>query len=192
MPTPIAFTDLNVINQALTGAMGEGRISDLQDPDEQSTKAQVMRENYEAVSEAAQTVTNWRFNTTKVALSKLSEAPPNRWAAAWQLPTDNLKVLYTWPPGNYEIQGNKLFSNNTDSIEIDYQRKLGEALWPSWFLRYVVAALVLRTVRGVTGDDPTQSMHDELKNARDDGFFEDAQQQPNQAPLPNPFVDCRQ
>jgi hypothetical protein len=191
MPTPITFTDLDIINQALTGAMGEGRISNLEDPDDQSIKAQVMRENYEAVSEAAQTATSWRFNTTKLALSKLTDDPPNRWSAAWQLPPDNLKVLHTWPPGNYEIQGNKLYSNNTDSIEIDYQRKLAEALWTAWFMRYVVAELVLRTVRGITGDDPTQAMKDELKNARDDGFFQDAQQQPNQAPLPNPFVDCR-
>lgn len=189
MPTPIQFTDLDVINQALTGAMGEDRISNLQD--DKSKRGIVMRENYEPISEATQTKTPWRFNTTKVALNKLTAEPVNRWAAGWQLPVDSLKVLTVWPPNIYEIQGNKLFSNNTDSIEIDYQRKLEEALWPSWFLRYCVARLVMRTVRGITGDDPTQLMKEELKDARDDALFQDSQQQPNQTPLPNPFVDVR-
>lgn len=189
MPTPITFVDLDVINQALTGALGEDRISDL--AGDQTVKAIVMREMYEPVSEAAQTATVWRFNTTKAALNKLSAEPENRWAAGWQLPNDNLKVLTTWPPGNYEIQGNKLYSNNTDSIEIDYQRKLEEALWPVWFLRYVVARLVMRSCRGITGDDPSQDMRDEFQDARDDAFTPDAMQQPNQQNMPSPFVDAR-
>ena len=189
MPNPIQFDALGVINQALTGVMGENEITNLED--DQGKAALVMRINYEAVSEAAQIKTAWRFNTTKVALSKLSGKPINRWAAAWQLPNDNLKVLTTWPPGNYEIQGDKLLSNNTDSREIDYQRKLGEGLWPIWFTRYVVAMLVMRTVRGITGEKPAQTMKDELKDAENDALVQDAQQQPNQTMLSNAFVDVR-
>lgn len=189
MVTPLTFTDLDVINQALTGFMGEGRISDLED--DQNDKAEVMRENYEAVSEAAQVKTNWRFNTTKLALNKLSGEPENRWAAAWQLPPDMLKLITTWPPSRYEVQGRLLYSNNTSEIEIDYLRKMQEAYWPAWFLRYVVARLVIRTVRGITGEKATVEMKDELKEAREDALFQDAQQQPNQEQVPNPFVDCR-
>ena len=189
MPNPIQFDDLGVINQALTGVMGENEITNLED--DQGKAALIMRKNYEAVSEAAQIKTAWRFNTSKVALNKLSDKPINRWAAAWQLPNDNLKVLTTWPPGNYELQGNKLLSNNTDSREIDYQRKIGEGLWPIWFTRYVVAMLVMRTVRGITGEKPAQTMKDELKDAESDALFQDAQQQPNQTMLSNAFIDAR-
>ena len=189
MPTPITFVDLDVINQALTGVLGEEPITDLQS--DQSVPAIVMRKNYEAVSEAAQTKSAWRFNTTKVALNKLAAEPLNRWAAGWQLPNDHLKTLTTWPTSRYEIQGNKLYSKNTDSIELDYQRKLEEAFWPSWFLRYVVAALVIRTTRGITGEKANKDMKDELKDALDDAFFQDAQQQPNQTMMANDFVDVR-
>ena len=96
MPTPITHTDLSVINQALTGPMGEGRITNLET--DQTTKAEVMRENYQPISEAAQIKTAWRFNTIKLALNKLSASPVNRWAAAWTLPADHLKTLTTWPP----------------------------------------------------------------------------------------------
>ena len=189
MATPQIFTDLDVINQALTGFMGERRISDL--ATDQNIKAEVMRENYEAVSEAAQVKTAWRFNTIKAVLNKLAGEPENRWAAAWQIPPDHLKTLFTWPPSRYEIQGNRLYSNNTDSIELDYQRKREEAYWPTWFQRYVVAKLVMRTCKGITGDDPSQAMKDELEDAETDALFQDAQQQPNQTMLPSDFVDCR-
>ncbi len=189
MPNPIQFTDLDIINQALTGPMGEDPINNLET--DQGTAAIIMRKNYEPISEATQTRSTWRFNTTKVALSKLSGVPLNRWAAVWQLPPDLLKLLFTWPPSNYEIQGNKLYTNNTATVEIDYQRKLGEGLWPTWFQRYVVARLVIRTARGITGEKATPEMNDELEAARWDAFFQDAQQQPNQQDLPAPFVDCR-
>lgn len=189
MPTPIVFTDLNVINQALTGTMGQGVITDL--TSDESTSAQIMRENYEAVSESSQTKTAWRFNTTKLALNKLSGEPLNRWGAAWQLPPDLLKVLTTWPISNYEIHGNRLLTNNTSELHLDYQRKIQEALWPSWFLRYVVARLVLRTVKGITGKKADQDMKDELVAARNDALFQDAQQQPNQTMMSSAFVDVR-
>lgn len=189
MPNPIQFTDLDIINQALTGPLGENVIENLET--DQSTAAIVMRKNYEPISESTQIRSTWRFNTTKVALSKLSGEPENRWAAAWQLPNDLLKLLFTWPPSNYEIQGNKLYTNNTDEVEIDYQRKLEVALWPTWFQRYVVARLVIRTTRGITGEKATPEMIDERDAARWDAFFQDAQQQPNQQDLPAPFVDVR-
>ena len=189
MPTPTVFVDIDVINQALTGFLGENEITNL--ATDQSVAAIVMRHNYEAVSEAAQTKSAWRFNTTKAALSKLTAEPQNRWSAGWQLPNDHLKTLTTWPISNYEIQGNKLYTNNTDAVEIDYQRKLEEAFWPSWFLRYVVARLVIRTSRGITGEKPTPEMKDELKDALDDALFQDAQQQPNQTMMANAFIDVR-
>ncbi len=189
MATPKTFNDLAIINQALTGAMGEARITDLST--DADTKGIVMRENYEAVSEACQVKSAWRFNTVKVALNKLAAAPLNRWSAAWQLPVDRLKILFTWAPSRYEIQGDLLYSNNTDAVHLDYQRKLTEDEWPTWFQRYVVARLVMRTVKGITGEDPSQAMKDEEKDALDDALFQDSQQQPNQTILPNDFVDVR-
>ena len=69
MPTPVANTDLTVINQCLTGFLGVDRITDLED--DQTKRAIIMRESYEPTSEFCQTVTNWLFNKTKAALNKL-------------------------------------------------------------------------------------------------------------------------
>lgn len=189
MPTPLTATDLTIVNQALTGWLGEDEVENL--TADTTKRAKIMRLNYESVSESTQIRTAWRFNTLKAALNKLLTVPENRWSAAWQLPNDNLKVLTTWPPGNYELQDGKLLSNNTDEIEIDYQRKVEEAFWPAWFQRYVVIRLAIRVCRGITGEFPDQTMKDELKAARDDAMFQDAQQQPNQTRMPNEFIDAR-
>ncbi len=189
MVTPITLVDLDIINMALTGDMGERRINDL--ANEAAPKGIIMREKYENVSETAQTKTAWRFNTTKVALSKLSGVPLNRWAAAWQLPTDLLKVLTTWPPTRYEIQGKRLYTNDTSQVHLDYTRKLSEGEWPPWFVRYVVSQLVLRTIKGIRGDEASDDMKEEAADALTDALFQDAQQQPNQTMQSNAFIDAR-
>lgn len=188
MPSRQSFTDLNVINQACT-ALGQTIIDNL--ASDQGTPAIVMRENYVAVKQYCLTMSSWRFATTKAALGLIADAPPNRWSAAWQLPPDMLKLLFTWPPSNYEVQGQRLYSNNRSRQEIDYIRNIEEPFWLDWFTRLVVAELVMRTCKGITGDEPSQSMERERTNARSEAFFQDAQQQPNQTTLPNDFIDVR-
>lgn len=188
MPTPSTFAELDIINQALT-RMGEHRISDLET--DEATRAQVMRENYQQIKEYCLTKTSWRFATVKAALSKLSAKPENRWEAAWQLPVDRLKILFVYPPGLYEIQGQRLFTNNTSSIEVDYIRYVLEGDWPAWFREYVVTDLIVKTVKGITGDEASAEQKDDRKTALSDALFADSQQQPNFTNLPNPFIDCR-
>lgn len=189
MPSRQTYTDLDIINQALT-AEGERTIDDLEN--DQSVAAQVMRLHYTAVKEYCLTMSNWRFATTKKDLgAALSDTPLNRWAAAFQLPVDMLKLLYVWPPAEYEVQGNKLFINARSRVQVDYIRVIEEAYWLPWFTRLVVAELVMRTCKGITGDDPSTGMAQERTAAKSEAYFQDAQQQPNQTLLPNAFIDAR-
>lgn len=184
----VTFAKLDLINQACT-ALGETEISDIES--DESTSAIVMRRHYDAVRLFCLCKTAWRFNTTKAQLGLLSGAPKSRWAASWQLPPDNLKVLTTWPPSSYEIQGDRLLSNETGSMYLDYQRAVTEQLWPAWFSRYFVAELVMRTCRGITGDAPDAEMVRERKEAEADALFQDSQQQPNQTLATDDFVNVR-
>lgn len=190
MPTPVTFAKLDVINQALTG-LHEARLSDVAALGGTSKHAQVMREHYDAVVLYCHGRTAWRFATAKRALNKLSAAPLNRWSAAWNLPTDMVKLLSTWPPSNYELANRQILSNETTALEVDYVRLVEEGYWPAWFTRLVVAELVKRCCRPITGDAVDQDMKDELRAAEVDAFFQDAQQQPNQTLMSNDFIDVR-
>lgn len=189
MPQRTHFADVDIANQALT-ALGELRLT-APLVDDESAHAVVLREHYAAVKEFCLAKSNWRFATAKLALNLELVTPPNRWAAQWTLPTDLLKVLYVWPPINYELQNGKLLTNARSGVVLDYVRNVDEGDWFPWFTRYVVAELVMRTCRGITGDDPSQQMKDERSEALSDALFQDAQQQPNQTILPNDFIDCR-
>lgn len=188
MSTPSTFTDLMIVNAALT-RMGTDELQNLED--DESKRATVMRKNYQQVKETTLTKTSWRFATVKAALNKLSDKPENRWEAAWQLPPDKLKVLFVYPPTRYEIQGTRIFANDTSSIEIDYIRYVEEGEWPPWFREYTIDSLLIATIKGITGEDPTTKQTDKVADSRSDALFQDSQQQPNIEQLPNPFIDCR-
>lgn len=190
MPTPVTFDKLAICNQAIGGVHGT-RLTDISALGGTSKEAIHVREHYDAVVQYCFTRTNWRFATAKAALSKLSSAPINRWAAAWQLPPDHLKTLTTWPPSNYELANRQLLTNETTRLEIDYIRLIEEGYWPSWFARLVVAELVKRICRPLTGDAVDQDMKDELRAAEADAFFQDSGQQPNQTIQSNDFIDVR-
>lgn len=190
MPTPVTFARLDVVNQALTG-LHENRLSDAAALGGTSKHAQVMREHYDAVVQFVLTMSNWRFNTAKRSLNKLSGAPINRWSTAWELPEDFLKLLTTWPPSNYELANRQILSNENTRLDIDYQRMIQEGYWPPWFLRLVVAELVIRTCKGITGDEPDKGMYVERAAAESQAYFQDSQQQPNQTMQSNDFIDCR-
>jgi hypothetical protein len=121
MPTPVTFDKLAICNQMIGGVHGT-RLTDISALGGTSKEALILRDHYDAVVQFCFTRTSWRFATAKVALSKLSGAPLNRWAAAWQLPPDHLKTLTTWPPSNYEQANRQLLSNETTRFEIDYIR----------------------------------------------------------------------
>lgn len=190
MPTTVTFAKLDVVNQALTG-LHEARLSDAAALGGTSKHAQVMRDHYDAVVQFCLTKSNWRFNTAKRSLNKLSGAPINRWSTAWQLPEDFLMLLTTWPPSAYELANRQILSNESTQLDIDYLRYLLEGYWPGWFTRLVVAELVIRTCKPITGDQPDRPMYVERENAETNAFFQDSQQQPNQTMQSNDFIDVR-
>lgn len=190
MPTPVAFDKLAICNQAIGGFHGT-RLTDIAALGGTSKEAQAMRDHYDAVVQFVHTMSNWRFNTVKRSLNKLSGAPINRWSTAWQLPEDFLKLLTTWPPSAYELANRQILSNESTRLDIDYQRLVEEGFWPAWFSRLTVAELVIRCCKPVTGDEPDRPMYLERETAESEAYFQDAQQQPNQTMQSNDFIDVR-
>lgn len=190
MPTPATFDKLAICNQAIGGVHGT-RLQDIAALGGTSKEANAMRDHYDAVVQFVFTMSNWHAFTAKAQLSKLSGAPINRWSAAWQLPADFMKLLTTWPPSNYELANRQVLSNETTRLDIDYIRLIGEGYWPAWFTRLVVAELVIRVCKPISGDAPDQFMLAERAAAESQAYVQDSQQQPNQTMQSNDFIDCR-
>lgn len=187
--TKKVYAPIDVVNIALT-AMGENRISNLET--DSTVSAIVMREHWDLVWESCLTRTTWRFATATAALSKLSFPPIDEWAASWQLPPDMLVLLTTYPASNYEVQGDRLLSNEQTALRVEYIRKVQLSLWPGYFTRCVALQLAIDTVKGITGTRPgSTDLPALLQDALAQAMFQDAQQQPNQTMLPNAFIDVR-
>lgn len=84
----------------------------------------------------------WRFATKKVRLSRLTATPLNEFSYQYQLPSDLITVYKVQEGMDYEIYGDKLYSNNSD-VYIDYRYRVDETILPDYFvltLQFLLAA----------------------------------------------------
>lgn len=92
----------------------------------------------------------WSWSVRKVQVARLSTAPINEWKYAYQLPgnmlsgslavfdsaSDSARSLnYGW-----EIYGSRLLTN-LETVYIDYQESVSEALMPPYFVRLLRTAV---------------------------------------------------
>ena len=185
-----SYSSTDIVNQALY-AMGELEIDDL--ATNTSKRAKVMQAAYERIQFFCLANSDWRFATWSDDISVTGGTPPetDQWLSAYDLPDDLVKALFVEPPIRYEIMGDFLLANENQDLQLHYIREVAETAMPPHFVDYFVAELVVRTKKGITGDDVNAAD----RMMRDNAFVQaeaiDQQQQPNKEPLPSPFIDIR-
>lgn len=133
----------------------------------------------------------WRFAVTKAALSRLVAAPLNEWSYAYQLPSNCLEVIGTYPASQYEIYGDHLYTDAA-SVELDYLFKPEVSALPIHFSALLMYALALNMVKPVTeSDDGATKLRQAYNAQRDRALFMDAQARPNRPIAHSPFTDVR-
>jgi len=111
-----------------------------------TTESDVAASIYEDIARSSLTNTRWRFATTQVQLSRLTDVPASRYSAAYQLPSDYLMINSLTVNDNiieYDTYTNKAFSNadETDVVMADYVFRVGEEHWPAYFILAVELSL---------------------------------------------------
>tara|TARA_R110000822_G_scaffold19419_4_gene63377 strand:+ start:1402 stop:1986 length:585 start_codon:yes stop_codon:yes gene_type:complete len=111
-----------------------------------TTESDVAASIYEDIARSSLTNTRWRFATTQVQLSRLTDIPASRYSAAYQLPADFLMINSLTVNDNiieYDTYTNKAFSNavETDVVMADYVFRVGEEHWPAYFVLAVELSL---------------------------------------------------
>ena len=111
-----------------------------------TTESDVAASIYEDIARSSLTNTRWRFATTQVQLSRLTDVPASRYSAAYQLPSDYLMINSLTVNDNiieYDTYTNKAFSNavETDVVMADYVFRVGEEHWPAYFVLAVELSL---------------------------------------------------
>ena len=101
----------------------------------------------------------WSFSLTKVQLNRLTATPTSIWTYQYSLPTDMLNGVprrvfasastNSPPIQEYEIQGDKLLSNNSE-IYVDYQVDTAESAMPGYFVQLLTYQMAWHMAEPVT------------------------------------------
>jgi hypothetical protein len=180
-------TDIQIASNALV-LLGVAPISSFTDP---GASARVAANLFESTMISALTVHQWRFAIKKQRLNRLSQTPENEWQYAFQLPSDYLDVIGLYPPSQYQIYQNFLYSNQTD-VTLDYKFRPTTPSMPGYFTKMMEYRLAVDFSIAVTQDENKKQVFwgqykDELARA----MCTDAQGHPNIAIRHSPFTDVR-
>lgn len=159
--------------------------------DEPGAGAQASSNLYENSYLNLLTIHRWRFATKKAQLARLSEAPLNGFSYQFQLPSDLLYLIRKESGFDYEIYGDKLYSNNTTE-SIDYTYRVEEDNLPPYFIKtfefFMAAQLAIPVAGNSTRANEYNGMYEmQLKRAK----FADSTQRPGDTFLSNPYVNAR-
>ncbi len=133
MPT-VADSAIKICSRASV-LIGGNEIQSFTDGTAESEVADAV---YEDIARTALTNTRWRFATDQAVLNRLASEPTGRWEAAYQLPAASLMVHALTVNDNvikYNTYGDKVFcdASSTDEVVADYNYRVLENEWPSYF-----------------------------------------------------------
>lgn len=176
----------DIVSQALL-YIGEPPISSFSE----GTAGLVAGNLYDSTRDSMLTETRWRFAVGKKALSRLTATPLNEWTYAFQLPSNLLMLIRTYPNSRYEVYEDKLYSHNS-TAEIDYVFRPDEGAFPAYFVKalsYRIAAEFAIAITNNRGIAELMEIKAEeyLRRAR----FNDAQGRKPTAIVSRPWVDVR-
>lgn len=153
--------------------------------------AQVASNLYETSLRSMLSSHRWRFATKKAQLARLTAEPLNEWQYQFQLPTDFIMLIDVFETSNFEIYGDKLYTNTTTAY-IDYIYRVDEAYFPPWFTKALEFFLAAQYAIPVTGNSTRMAEYNnmyemQMKRAR----FADSAERPNTGIVDAPFLDVR-
>jgi hypothetical protein len=146
---------------------------------------------FEILYEAELQSNRWRFAMQKRALSRLVDEPLNEWQYAYQIPVDCLLVVGTYPRSQYEIYGDRVYTN-ASAVEMDYMFKPDADKVPAYFSLLMVYCLARDMVKAITESDSAVDIFNrKYIMQRDRALFADAQARPSKPIVDSPFTDGR-
>lgn len=180
-------TKIGLISDALI-LLGEKPLVSLSDNRYGATVGSAL---FELIYENELQSNRWRFAMKKAALSMLIGVPLNEWQHSFQLPTDMLLSIGTFPSVRYEIYGDHLYTDQS-TIELDYMFKPTIDQLPGYFSIMLVYALARDMIKPITESDTgVQIMQKKYQQQRDRALYADAQGRPPTPIRSDPFTQIR-
>ena len=117
---PSSSSEIDIINRALA-KIGDQRITSRTD---NVNRARIMDSLYDGVRDELLRECPWNFATRRDTLSADPTAPVYGWGTAFLVPADLLYMVSTENNSAYRLEGNKILSNQENSLKITYIRRI--------------------------------------------------------------------
>lgn len=153
----------DIANLALS-LIGESAISSINDPSDKPSRICLV--NYAQALDETLSLARWSFAKKQVGLSKLTDAPLFKWTAAFQLPSDFIRLCEVegvdafYPKEFFDIQGRKLFcgldsdNEEDESLHIEYIRREDDpTLYSPLFVEALAYRLAIKISVPLTNSD---------------------------------------
>ena len=176
----------DIVSQALI-MIGEAPISSFTE----GTGGLVAGNIYATTRDDLLTAYRWRFAMRKNSLSRLVDTPRNEWEYAFQLPSDLLMLVRTYPNSTYEVYRDFLYSNNA-SVDIDYVYRPDVGFFPAYFVKALIYKLAEEMAISITNNQGlAERMEMRATKALAKATYVDSQGRPADPIVSRPFIDVR-
>lgn len=146
---PSSLSEIDIINRALT-KIGDQRISSREDS---NNRARIMDEIYEGVRDELLRECPWNFAIRRDTLSASTTTPVYQWSTAFPVPADLLYMVSTESNSAYRLEGNQILSNQTNSLNITYVRRMTDTTkFDTGFAELLASKLALEAAPNITAN----------------------------------------
>lgn len=160
---------------------------------EDGSGAQAVSNLYDATYEELLSKHFWGFARAQAVLSKLVASPLfDEFDAAYQMPAGVLRVMRVDSRLPYQIYEDKLYTNETGSLNIEYIFKPSEGRLPGYFVatfEYLLASKLGLSVTQASGD--SQMFHQKYLLSLSAAMGADSQNDTTVSIQSSPYTDVR-
>lgn len=152
----IMMTSIEICSQSLI-LLGADEIITFQDETRESKLCNII---YELTVRSCLADRNWTFAQNQVQLNKLSQTPLFGYSAAFQLPSDYIRLCGKENPGlPHQIKENYLFCN-ANEVKVNYIFRASEEKFPPHFTEYLIATLCKKLAISLMEDEQKSAYYD--------------------------------
>lgn len=146
---PSSSSEIDIINRALA-KMGDQRITARTD---NNNRARLMDTLYEPMRDELLRECPWNFAIRRDTLAADPAAPVYQWATAFPIPADLLYMVSTENNSAYRLEGNQILSNQENSLNITYVRRVTDPTeFDTGFAETLAAKLAYEGASNITAD----------------------------------------
>lgn len=158
-----------------------------------SRQQQTANALYNSIVQMELTKHRWGFARKKAQLSLTTDVPVDQeYKSIYQLPSDLLVLIKLYPNTNYQVLGDKVYTNLSQALYCDYIYNTPESDWPAYFVKTIEYALAVDFATSIRDSSAIQSNMAALyKETSRSARFTDSQQHPQTPIQHRPFINVR-